>query len=288
MQNSIVYLNGLFTPLKNANVSILDRGFCYGDGLFETMRACKGKIFKIDQHIERLFQSLPVIFLELPMTREELKIVVQETLNRNKFKNAVIRLTITRGNSSSHFQLDSETPPTLVVHIKPHQPLANSIYKKGAKITLFSMNAIGLPGIEKGLKSCNFLSNILIREMSMRKGCMEGVIVDPTLGVTEGATSNLFIVKQGILKTPKINKYVLGGITRQVILGIAREHKVPVEEGLLTSEDVLNADEAFITNSGIDVVPVIQVDEKFIANKKPGVLTRFLQDELLKDIEECR
>jgi branched-chain amino acid aminotransferase len=286
MQDSIVYLNGLFTPLAKANVSILDRGFCYGDGLFETMRAFNGKVFRIDQHIERLFYSLPLIFLDLPMTQNEVKSVVQETLNRNNDKKAIIRLTITRGNNSPGFQIEPESPPTLVVHSRPHQTLPKSVYRKGVQITLFKMNATGLPGVNKGLKTCNFLPNILVREISNRKGCMEGVIVDPSLGITEGATSNLFIVKNGILKTPAINDYVLGGITRRAVLEIAKDHKVPIETGLLTSEDVLTADEVFITNSGIDIVPVIRVDDKFIGNKKPGILTGFLYEELLKDIEE--
>lgn len=288
MHDSIVYLNGLFTPLENANVSILDRGFCYGDGLFETMRVCKGKVFKLDDHIERLFKSLPLIFIDLPMTPGEVKAVVQETQNRNKNKNAIIRLTVTRGNNSSGFQIDSETSPTLVIHSRPHQPLPKSIYRKGVQITLFTMKASGLPGVRRGLKTCNFLSNILVREISIRRESMEGVIVDPDLGVTEGATSNLFIVKDGVLKTPAVNDYVLAGITRRVVIEIARTHKIPVEEGKLVPEDVLTADEVFITNSGIDVVPVTRVDDKFIGNKKPGILTGFLQDELLKDIEECR
>jgi len=122
----------------------------------------------------------------------------------------------------------------------------------------------------------------------MRKGSMEGVSVDPVRGVTEGATSNLFIVKEGVLKTPRVNDYVLGGITRRVVIEIARRFKIPIEEGALLAEDVLSADEVFITNSGIDIVPVIRVDNIGIGNKKPGILTRLLQDELLKGIEEAR
>ena len=288
MQDSIVYLNGLFTSLGNAKVSILDRGFCYGDGLFETMRVCKGKVFKLDLHINRLFQSLPLVFIDLPMTGEEVKSVIQDTLTRNKSKNAILRLTVTRGISALNFQMDPEAPPTLVVHTRPYIPLPKNIYSKGARISLLPMKVSGLPSVDRGLKTCNFLSNILIREISIRKGSMEGVIVDPVLGVTEGATSNLFIAKNGVLITPAINDCVLKGITRSVVITIAREHKVPVEERVLLPEDVLTADEVFITNSGIDIVPVIRVEDTYIGNKKPGILTRFLQEEFLKGIEECR
>ena len=286
MQDSVVYINGLFTPLKNAKVSILDRGFCYGDGLFETMRSCKGNIFRSDHHLERLFRSLPLIFIDLPMTRQEVRAVLQETLNRNKFKNAIIRLTVTRGINEPSFQIDPEVPPTLVVHARPHQPLPKAIYRNGVQITLLTLPAPTLPGVNQGLKTCNYLSNILVREISQRQGSMEGIIVDPILGVTEGATSNLFIVKQGVLKTPAVNNSVLEGITRRVVLEIARDHKIPIKKGLLTAEDILTADEVFITNTGIDIVPVVRVDNASIGNKKPGILTRFILDEFLKSIED--
>ncbi len=286
MQDSIVYINGLFTPLINAKVSILDRGFCYGDGLFETMRACKGNVFRSDHHIERLFLSLALIFIDLPMTQHEVKAVVQETLDRNNFENAIIRLTVTRGINEPSFQIDQDVPPTLIVHARPHHPLPKPIYRNGVQITLLNLPAPTLPGVNQGLKTCNFLSNILVREISQRQGSMEGVIVDPILGVTEGATSNIFIVKEGVLKTPAVNNSVLEGITRRVVLEIARDYKIPVEKGLLVAEDVLNADEVFITNSGIDIVPVVRVDNTSIGNKKPGILTKFLQQEFLKCVEE--
>ena len=286
MQEPIVYINGLFKPLKNAKVSILDRGFCYGDGLFETMRAFNGKVFRSNQHLERLFRSLPLIFMDLPMTLHEVNSVVKETLDRNKFKNAIIRLTVTRGINEPSFQIDQEVAPTLVIHARPHQPLPKSIYYKGVNISLISMQASVLLGVNQSLKTCNYLSNILLLKFSQLQGSMEGIIVDPILGVTEGATSNLFIVKDGILKTPASSNSVLEGITRQVVLEIAMNHKVPVSKGLLVSEDIYNADEIFITNSGIDIVPVVRVDDKPVGNKKPGILTNFLRDEFLKCIEE--
>lgn len=286
MHESIVYINGLFTPLKNAKVSILDRGFCYGDGLFETMRAHNRKVFRLEQHIERLFRSLPILYLDLPMTRQEVKSVVQETVKRNKYENAIIRLTLTRGDNGPNFKIDPDSPPTLVVNIRPHNPLSKSVYRKGAEITLIAMQTPILPEVKHGLKTCNFLSNILVRELSRSRGFMEGVIVDPIMGVTEGATSNLFVVKAGVLKTPPANNYVLAGITRQVVLEIARNHKIPILESKLMPEDVLMADEVFITNSGIDIVPVVRVDKTYIGRKKPGILTRFLQDKFSICVEE--
>ena len=281
----IVYINGLFTPLCNAQVSIQDRGFCYGDGLFETLRASKGKIFRLEHHIDRLLRSLPQIFIDLPMTRFELMTIIQDTLERNNHKEAVIRLTVTRGDTQSNIQIDSNISPNLIVNIRAFIPLSTTAYKKGIKIMLFQERASSTNGLKRRLKSCNYLSNILIRELSDQKDFMEGIVVDPDFGVTEGTTSNVFIVRQGVLKTPPISPYVLEGITRRVVLEIAREHKIPFLEERITLDDLLKADEVFITNTGIEIVPVTQIDSQTIGSKKPGILTGFFHDEFLKCVE---
>ena len=281
----VVYINGLFTPLCKAKVSIQDRGFCYGDGLFETLRASRGKIFRLEQHVDRLLNSLPHIFIDLPMTRHELMEVAQDTLARNKYKEAIIRLTVTRGDTLSNIKIDPDTSPTLVVNIGAFTPLPKAAYKKGVKIKLFHERASLTSGLSKRVKSCNYLSNILIRKLSDENDFMEGVVVDPDFGVTEGTTSNVFIVRQGILKTPPVSPYVLEGITRQVVLEIAREYKISFIEERISLEDLLKADEVFITNTGIEIVPVSQIDSQAIGNKKPGILTGFIHDEFLKCVE---
>ena len=285
MVEPTVYINGLFTPLSNAKISILDRGFCYGDGLFETLRASNGKIFYIEQHIDRFFESMQQILIELPMTRLELTKVVQETLARNKYKNAIIRLLVTRGDTQSNIQIDSKNHPTLVINIRPYTPLPKAAYKKGIRIMLFQERANLINGLTRRLKSCNYLSNVLIKELSDRKNYMEGVVVDPDFGVTEGTTSNIFIVEQGQLKTPPLSPFVLAGITRQVVLEIARDHRIPFAEEQITADELICADEVFITNSCIEILPVTQVDSNLIGHKKPGILTRFIHDEFLKSIE---
>jgi len=285
MVEPTVYINGLFTPLSNAKISILDRGFCYGDGLFETLRASNGKIFYIEQHIDRFFESMQQILIELPMTRLELTKVVQETLARNKYKNAIIRLLVTRGDTQSNIQIDSKNHPTLVINIRPYTPLPKAAYKKGIRIMLFQERANLINGLKRRLKSCNYLSNVLIKELSDRKNYMEGVVVDPDFGVTEGTTSNIFIVEQGQLKTPPLSPFVLAGITRQVVLEIARDQRIPFAEEQITADELICADEVFITNSCIEILPVTQVDSNLIGHKKPGILTRFIHDEFLKSIE---
>ena len=285
MDEPTVYINGLFTPLRNAKISILDRGFCYGDGLFETLRASNGQIFYIQQHIDRLFDSLQQVLIELPMTRLELTKAVKETLARNKYKNAIIRLMVTRGDTESNIQIDSKIHPTLVINIRPFIPLPKLAYKKGIRVMLFQERANLVNGLSLRLKSCNYLSNIIIKELSDRKNFTEGVVVDPDFGVTEGTTSNIFIVEQGQIKTPPLSPYVLAGITRQVVLEIARDHKIPFTEEKITADELIYADEVFITNSCIEIVPVTQVNSNFIGLKKPGILTRFIHEEFLKCVE---
>ena len=285
MDEPTVYINGLFTPLRNAKISILDRGFCYGDGLFETLRASNGQIFYIQQHIDRLFYSLQQVLIELPMTRLELTKAVKETLARNKYKNAIIRLMVTRGDTESNIQIDSKIHPTVVINIRPFTPLPKVSYKKGIRVMLFQERANLVNGLSVRLKSCNYLSNILIKELSDRKNFTEGVVVDPDFGVTEGTTSNIFIVEQGQLKTPPLSPYVLPGITRQVVLEIARDHKIPFTEEKITVDELIYADEVFITNSCIEIVPVTQVNSNFIGLKKPGILTTFIHEEFLKCVE---
>ena len=285
MDEPTVYINGLFTPLRNAKISILDRGFCYGDGLFETLRASNGQIFYIQQHIDRLFDSLQQVLIELPMTRLELTKAVKETLARNKYKNAIIRLMVTRGDTESNIQIDSKIHPTLVINIRPFTPLPKVAYKKGIRVMLFQERANLVNGLSLRLKSCNYLSNILIKEFSNKKNYTEGVVVDPDFGVTEGTTSNIFIVEQGQIKTPPLSPYVLAGITRQVVLEIARDHKIPFKEEKITADELIYADEVFITNSCIEIVPVTQVNSNFIGLKKPGILTKFIHEEFLKCVE---
>lgn len=272
-------------PQRHAKISILDRGFCYGDGLFETIRVDKGRILYLEKHIERLFDSMIKVVIDLPMTQLEIIKTVKETLARNKFKNAIIRLAVTRGDTHSNIQIDYEIAPTLVVNIRPFTPFSKTVYKKGISIMLFRERANLMNGLGKRLKSCNYLSNILLKEISAKNNFMEGVVVDPDFGVTEGTASNIFIVKKGQLKTPPLSPYVLAGITRQVVIDIARSNKIPLFEEQITEEELLNADEIFITSSGIEIIAVVQVDLISIANKKPGVLTEFIHDEYLKCVD---
>ncbi len=285
MAGPTVFLNGLFMPLASARVSVLDRGFSYGDGLFETMRSYGGKIFRLDAHLERLCQSLDVIYLNVPMTVGEMKSAVRETLIRNGHSDSMIRLTISRGEQNAGFHIDPEMAPTLVIIVRPLEPLPREWVEKGIKISLFPSTAQKVGGLGRQIKSCNFLSNVIIREQAHRDNSVEGIRLDEKGRITEGTTSNVFIVKDRTLITPEINENILPGITRQTVLEIAARKGIPVSLQTLTAEDIYHAEEVFITNSGIEILPVRVADDRIIGDGNPGTITRFLHEEFLKSVE---
>ena len=285
MATPTVFLNGLFMPLSSARISILDRGFNYGDGLFETMRAYNGKVFRLDAHLQRLYQSLDAIYLNVPMTVGEMNSVVRETLIRNEYSDCMIRLTISRGEQNMGFHLDPEAAPTLVIIVRPLENLPLEWYEKGIKISLFPSTEQKVGGLKRKIKSCNFLANIIIRERAHRKKSQEGIMIDEQGLVTEGTTSNVFIVKNATLITPEINESILPGITRQTVLEIAARKGISVALQALTAEDIYHADEVFITNSRIEILPVRKVDDRIVGQGNPGELTQFLHKEFLKSVE---
>ncbi len=282
---SLVFLNGFFVESENARVSVLDRGFCYGDGLFETMRSYHGKIFRLDLHVERLYRSAPLIYLDLPVTRKELIAIARETLRTNGIPDAIVRLTLTRGESAGGLRINPNAPPTLVVNVRPIDPLPSHMYEEGVNI-LISRGASKIPGLSPQVKSGNYLSRILLREMAAISKCQEAILLDEDGRITDGTTSNIFIVRDKVLFTPQINEYVLPGITRHVVLDIARNRNIPYSEQILTKEDVYLADEVFLTNTGIEILPVHQADNHVIGDGKPGPLTQLLYREFLKIVEE--
>ena len=226
----IIYLNGLFWPLDQANVSILDRGFTYGDGLFETLRSYSSKIFKFEEHLDRLFQSARLIFIELPMTRNEIISAVYKTIEINDLSDSIIRITVTRGVQEPGIIINHDLSPTVVIHARPIVPIPKKTYEKGVAISLFKNSATKISGISKQIKSCNYLSHIILKEKALKEGSFEGIMLDHENNVTEGTTSNIFVIKNNEIRCPKLNEFVLSGVTRQVIFNIASANKILFKE----------------------------------------------------------
>ena len=286
MLTPIVYINGLFWTIDKANISVLDRGFTHGDGLFETMRVYSGKIFRLEHHLDRLFQSARSIFIELPITRNEIRSAIYAALKLNGLSNSIVRLTVTRGELDSGVNVDYSSPPTIVILVKPVKAISKKTYKEGIGIKLYKKSAIRTQGISNKIKSCNYLSNIILRENALKENFFEAILLDHNHNVTEGTISNIFIIKNNQLKTPITNEFVLSGIIRQAILDLCLENNIPFKEDLITERELYEADELFLTNSAIEILPVRNINHHKLKNRGMRPMTKHIHMLLLKSFEE--
>ena len=286
MHTPIVYINGLFWAIDKATISVLDRGFTYGDGLFETMRSYSGKIFRLEGHLDRLFRSARSIFIDLPMTKNEIRSAINASIEINKLSNSIVRLTITRGEQDPGLNIDYSALPTVVILVRPTKVISKNVYKKGIGIKLYKNSAIRIQGISKQIKSCNYLSNILLREKAMKEGFFEAILLDNDNNATEGTISNIFIIKNNQLKTPSLNEFVLSGIVREAILDICRTNNISFKETAITEKDLYEADEIFLTNSGIEVLPVSNINHRYLKDINSNSMTSRIHTLLLKNFEE--
>ena len=286
MLTPIVYINGLFWTIDKANISVLDRGFTYGDGLFETMRVYSGKIFRLEHHLDRLFQSARSIFIELPITRNEIRSAIYAAIKLNRLSNSIVRLTVTRGELGSGVNVDYSSPPTIVILVKPVKAISKKTYKEGIGIKLYKKSAIRTQGISNKIKSCNYLSNIILRENALKENFFEAVLLDHNHNVTEGTISNIFIIKNNQLKTPILNEFVLSGIIRQAILDLCLENNIPFKEDRITERELYEADELFLTNSAIEILPVRNINHHKLKNRGMRPMTKHIHMLLLKSFEE--
>jgi branched-chain amino acid aminotransferase len=281
----IVYLNGEFVALADAKVSILDRGFCYGDALFETMRIYSGKIFRLDQHLDRLELGAQRISLKLPESRERIQDILYETFNRNQGADAVTRLTITRGEGVLGKLWQDDTAPTLFVYVRPYSAPPNEWYENGVSISFIPNSAAKLGGLQEQIKSANYLTQILAQKQAEDQGSVDGIMINEQGEICDGTLSNIFMVKDNVLSTPAINGYVLAGITRQVVLELASHGGTVYKEKSITPEEALKADEIFLTNTGWEILPVTRANGKTIGSGQPGPLTQRLQREFRKCVD---
>jgi len=286
MLTPIVYINGLFWTIDKANISVLDRGFTHGDGLFETMRVYSGKIFRLEHHLDRLFQSARSILIELPITRNEIRSAIYAAIKLNGLSNSIVRLTVTRGELDSGVNVDYSSPPTIVILVKPVKAISKKTYKEGIGIKLYKKSAIRTQGISNKIKSCNYLSNIILRENALKENFFEAILLDHNHNVTEGTISNIFIIKNNQLKTPITNEFVLSGIIRQAILDLCLENNIPFKEDLITERELYEADELFLTNSAIEILPVRNINHHKLKNRGMRPMTKHIHMLLLKSFEE--
>jgi len=275
-----VFLNNRFVPESEAKVSVFDHGFLYGDGLFETFHSYSGKIFALEQHLDRLSLSANALQLSIPH-RNILKKRLYETLERNQLQNqlydALIRLTVTRGLGGKGFHPSRCTTATLVITARRFEKARSESDQKSVDAIIVSTRRTSPTEGESCLKSLNFLNNIVARLEAERAGVFEGIFLNKEDFLAEGTISNLFWVKNGVLFTPSPEVPILKGITREIIIDLAKKNSIPFEEGLYSPQNLFEADEAFLSNSAIEILSLSEVNGDKIGSEKVGPVTRRLQ-----------
>jgi branched-chain amino acid aminotransferase len=268
-----IFLNGSFVNLTRAKISVFDRGFLYGDGLFETMRAYSGEVFRLEDHLDRLFHSAKEIELSLPYTRRELRTIIKRTLKINGLSKAYIRLTLSRGVSEPGLISKPQSSATLAIVAREFKPLSPSEYRKGWRAIVVETRQNQASPLSR-LKSLNFLNNILARKEAQSKRVDEGILLNTLGEVAEASTSNIFLVKRGIIITPPEESGLLPGITRGVVLELAPNLGLKAYNRRVSLDDLMGAEEAFLTNSLIEIMPVVEIDGRPLGNGKPGKVTQ--------------
>ena len=272
-----VYLNGKFVDESQAKVSVFDHGLLYGDGVFEGIRSYDGLIFKLREHIDRLFESAHTIMLKIPMSKEALIGVVKQSLRVNKLHDAYIRLVVTRGEGDLGLDPRKCTKPTVFVIADKIQLYPKKLYDQGLALITVATQRNVPEALNPQIKSLNYLNNILAKIEAITAGYEEAIMLSHSGYVTECTGENIFVVKEKQLLTPPPYIGVLRGITRQTVMDLAARQRLEVREDLLTRHDLFNADEVFLTGTAAEIIPVVKIDGRVIGSGKPGPVTKKLQ-----------
>ena len=270
-----IWINGKFVDTDKARVSVFDRGFMYGDGVFETMRSYAGKVFKLDLHLERLFKSLDVIGIKNKYSKKYLQDAIEKTLKTNSLLSAYIKLIVTRGEGRFGISHKDIFSPNVVIMAKDFEGYPGWMFNTGLNVNITGVQ--NEEAVTSRIKTLNYLPYILARFDAKDMGFDEAVLTNTKGYITEGATSNIFIVKNSILITPSEDSGILPGITRSIIIEIAKKLKISVKERLLSRRELLGADEAFLTNSLAEVLPVTKVDSKRVGSGVVGEITKLMR-----------
>jgi len=271
----IIYIDGRYVPRDEARVSVFDHGLLYGDGVFEGIRAYNGRVFRLLEHIDRLFDSARTIDLTPPVSKEEMAGIILETLRKNRLSNGYIRPIITRGVGDLGLDPRKCPKPTVIVIAVEWGAMYGDLYEKGLKATTVSIRRNPAESLPPNVKSLNYLNNILGKIEANYTGADEAIFFDTNGYLSEGSGDNIFIVKNGVIFTPPtLNN--LRGITRAVVLEIAQSLGITIIEQNLGYYDMYTADEVFVTGTAAEVAPIVLADGRTIGNGKPGPITRQL------------
>jgi branched-chain amino acid aminotransferase len=271
-----VYINGHLYDKQDAKISVYDHGLLYGDGVFEGLRIYGGKIFRIQDHLDRLWHSAKAIWLEIPLSMQDLAQAVEETVQANGLVEGYVRLVVTRGAGTLGLDPNFTSNPQVIIIADRISLYPQEYYEKGLEIITVSTIRNHPAALSPRIKSLNYLNNILAKIEGLQAGCVEALMLNHRGEVAECTGDNIFLVARGQLLTPPIDAGILEGITRAVVLELAIEAGIPVREVPLTKHDVYIADECFLTGTAAEVVPVVKVDSRRIGDGRPGPITRRL------------
>ena len=284
MKDQLVYIDGDYYPRNEAKVSVFDHGFLYGDGVFEGIRAYNGEVFKLDEHLDRLFESAKSIKLQAPLTKVELKEAILSTLKKNDLRDSYIRVVVTRGIGTLGLDPTKCEKPSIVIITEPlYRYLSETAT---AIVTSTRRNAA--VALNPQIKSLNYLNNILAKVEAIQAGVTEPIMLNQEGYISEGAGVNLFMVKKGRIITPPSTAGLVVGITRNTFIELAQLEGIEVEEKNITVHELYNADEAFLTGTAAEVVPLVEVDGRRIGDGKTGLVTSKLREKFLELVKTSR
>jgi branched-chain amino acid aminotransferase len=273
-----IYISGKYYDKENAKVSVYDHGFLYGDGVFEGMRSYGGKVFRLKAHLDRLWASAKAIWLKIPMSQEEMSKAVNETLTTNGIKDGYIRLVVTRGAGALGLDPNKCSDPQVIVIADHIQLYPREMYEKGLEIVTASTIRNHSAALSPRIKSLNYLNNIMAKIEGLQAGCVEALMLNAKGEVAECTGDNIFIVRKGVLQTPPIDAGILEGITREAVIELAAEMKIPLQQIALARHDIFIADECFLTGSAAEIIPVVKLDSRVIGDGRPGPITKRLTE----------
>ena len=282
-----VFLNDKVVPSAEAKVSVFDHGFLYGDGIYETMRVYDGVVFMLDEHLGRLFRSASLIGLDIPKDVAGIKTALYETLQANALANAYVRLTVSRGYGPIGLDPDLCKEPTFIVIANEFKEYPHAFYSEGIKLIIAGTRRNLKEALDPKIKSLNFLNNILAKLEAKRAGAHEAVMLNAAGHLAEGTISNIFFVSGGMVCTPSPACGILDGITRSLVIEVAAKAGMRVKEGEFTPADLYGADEVFITNTTMEVMPVSTVDgARFAAGRVSKALLKLYKHEVSGYVKE--
>lgn len=271
-----VYIDGGFCDQEKATISVWDHGFLYGDGVFEGIRVYNGRVFQLDEHLRRLSDSAKAVALTIPLAHNELKAAILETCRRNELLDGYIRVVVSRGKGDLGLDPRKCVKPTLIVIADKIKLYPEELYRSGLRITIASTRKTHPEALNGNIKSLNYLNNILAKIEATRAGADEAVLLSSQGFVTECTSENIFVVKGGVLHTPPPALGILVGVTRNVVIRLAKADGILVQESLLTTHDLYVADEIFLTGTGAELIGVVDVDGRAVGEGVPGPMTQRL------------